>query len=86
MAGLVLFGLRPNESKLGDALIPETLTRSARYILFIPHRFQEQVLDALVIKNPTKCFAGFLVVDYVSEISNLELMGDVLAVTNLYFF
>ena len=35
-----------------EALLPETRTRYARNAFFIPSRLQEQVLDALEIKNP----------------------------------
>jgi hypothetical protein len=52
-------------------------TRCARYVFFIPCRLQEQVLDALAIKNPANFFAGLLVVDKVIEISNLEMFKDI---------
>jgi hypothetical protein len=40
--------------------------------------------NALKIKNPVRFCTGFLVVDKVIEISNLELIRDLLIFTNLY--
>ncbi len=35
-------------------------------------------------KNPLRSRNGFMVVDYVSEISNLDLMGDILTLSNAF--
>ncbi len=44
------------------ALLPETLTRSARIGLFIPFRLQKQAFDTQEIKNPVQKRTGLLVV------------------------
>ena len=93
VAGVVLPGLRPGECHFGDALLSGTRTRYARNGLFLPLRLHDQVLDAQAIKNPAKFFAGFLVVDYTieplarrSQISNLDLLKDLVSVTRLLEF
>jgi hypothetical protein len=58
------------------ALLPETRTRCARVGLFLTLSLQEQAPDSRAIKNPLRSRNGFLVVDKVSEISNLELLRD----------
>ena len=57
-----MLSLRLREYHFGDALLPETRTRFARIVFFIPFRLQEQVLDAPEIKNPVRFRTGFLVV------------------------
>ena len=58
------------------ALLPESLTHSARIGLFLTHGLHEQAPDAREIKNPVLKRTGLLVVDYTIEISNLELIQD----------
>ena len=63
VAGVVLPGLRPSEYHYGDALLPETLTRSARIGFFLTLGLHEQAHDARAIKNPVRLWrTGFLVV------------------------
>ena len=72
--------LRPGECHSGVALLPESLTRCASYAFFIPNRLQVQVLDALEIKNPLRSRNGFLVVAGSGEISNLDMLRDLMII------
>ena len=66
---------------MGDALLPETRTRSARIGFFLTLGLHGQAPDARAIKNPVRLWrTGFLVVDKVIEISNLELLKGIVKV------
>jgi hypothetical protein len=69
--------------RIWDALLPETLTRSARIGFFLTLGLHEQAPDAKAIKNPVRFRTGFLVVDYMSEISNLDLVRDIYKIIEL---
>ncbi len=62
------------------ALLLESLTHSARIGLFLTHGLHEQAPDARAIKNPVLKRTGLLVVDKRFEISNLNLLRDLVMV------
>jgi hypothetical protein len=85
VAGTVLLSAAGGlASPKGDALLPETRTRSARIGFFLTLGLHELAHDARAIKNPAKFFAGFLVVDYMTQISNFSLLKDFLKIMELY--
>jgi hypothetical protein len=77
VAGVVLLGCSAAlRVRIWDALLPETLTRSARIGFFLTLGLHEQAPDAKAIKNPVRFRTGFLVVDCMNQISNLKLVRD----------
>jgi hypothetical protein len=83
VAGVVLLGFKPCECHFGVLYYQIPLLALLVTSFLFPVAYKCKLLTRQEIKNPAKFFAGFLVVDKVIEISNLELISDLQDLSDL---